>query len=101
MKLWALFSKINELFDNPQARRKRRLYKQWVEMEDLSPEVVVQEKAAERATEVEEVSERKQSQLQLPSPLPLPLPLPMLYIMQGASLVLLCVILIILIAHAC
>ena len=89
MKLWAVLSKINELFDNPQARRKRSLYKQWVEMEDLPHEVVVQEEAAAHTTKVEEVSERKQ------------LDLPILYIMQGASLLLLCAILIILIAQSC
>ena len=95
MKLWAVLSKINELFDNPRARRKRSLYKQWVEMEDLPHEVVVQEEAAAHITKVEEVSERKPLSLQLP------VQMPVLYIMQGASLVLLCAILIILIAQSC
>ena len=95
MKLWAVLYKINELFDNPQARRKRSLYRQWVEMEDLPHEVVVQEEAAAHTAEVEEVSERKQLSLQMP------IQMPILYIMQGASLLLLCAILIILIAQSC
>ena len=70
-------------------RRKRRLYKQWVEMAELAPEDIPVEEVDSRI--VEEVEEKDETML----------PLNRLYIMQGVSLVLLCVILIILIIQSC
>jgi len=73
-------------------RRKRRLYAQWVEMAELPPE----------ETPLEETSSRPVREEERLDEVPFPLnTLTILYLMQGASLVLLCVILILLIVQAC
>jgi len=72
--------------------RKRRLYKQWVEMAELPPEEVQQEETAQRPVRKEEQPDDMPFQLNS---------LTALYLMQGASLILLCVVLILLIVQAC
>ena len=73
-------------------RRKRRLYNQWVEMAELPPEEILQEETGQRPVREEERPDDMPFQLNV---------LTTLYLMQGASLVLLCVILILLIVQAC
>jgi len=73
-------------------RRKRRLYEQWVEMAELPPEEISQEETGPRPVRKEERPDDMPFQLSA---------LTILYLMQGAGLVLLCVILILLIARAC
>ena len=73
-------------------RRKRRLYEEWVEMAELPPEEISQEETSPRPVREEERSDDMPFQLNA---------LTILCLMQGASLVLLCVILILLIVQAC
>ena len=89
MKLWTVFSKVGDIFKYLRTRRKRKLYKQWVKMAELPPEELPQEEVAPGIVREEE------------GPDEAPLRLNTLYLMQGASLVLLCVILIILIVQSC
>ena len=89
MKLTTVLSRAGSVFKYLRDRRKRRLYKQWVEMAELAPEDIPVEEVDSRI--VEEVEEKDETML----------PLNRLYIMQGVSLVLLCVILIILIIQSC
>ena len=78
-----------KIFNYLRTRRKKRLYKQWVEMAELPPEEVAREEVGPQLVEEEERLEEA------------PLRLTTLYVMQGASLVLLCVILILLIVQSC
>lgn len=89
MKLGTMFSKVADILKYLRMRRKRKLYKQWVEMAELPPEELPQEEVAPRLVHEED------------GPDEAPLRLNTLYLMQGASLVLLCVILIILIVQSC
>ena len=89
MKLGTMFSKVADILKYLRTRRKRKLYKQWVEMAELPPEELPQEEVSSRLVREEE------------GPDEAPLRLNTLYLMQGASLVLLCVILIILIVQSC
>ena len=73
-------------------RRKRRLYQQWVEMAELPPEEIPQEEAGQRVLREEERPDDIPFQLNA---------LNTLYLMQGAGLILLCVILILLVVQAC
>ena len=84
-----MFSKVGDIFKYLRTRRKRKLYKQWVEMAELPPDEIPQEEVISRLVREEE------------GPDEAPLRLNTLYLMQGASLVLLCVILIILIVQSC
>jgi len=69
--------------------RKRKLYQQWVEMAELPPENITHEDIREHI--VREKEEKIDIQLGLKP----------LYIMQGAGLILLSAILIILIVQSC
>ena len=89
MKLGTVFSKVAKIFNYLRTWNKRRLYKQWVEMAELPPEDVPQEEFGPGIVEEEERLEEA------------PLRLTTLYVMQGASLVLLCVISILLIVQSC
>ena len=89
MKIWAVFSKVGDIFKYLLTGRKRKLYKQWVEMAELPPEEISREEDGSRIIREEE--EKYDATLQLAR----------LYMMQGASLVLLCVILILLLIRSC
>ena len=92
MKLWTVLSKANDIFKYLRTRRKRRLYKQWVEWADLPSEAVPQEEVESHIIrEKEEKEEKEKKQLQLP----------ILNMLVGACLVILCAILILLIIQSC
>ena len=86
MKLQIVLSKAHEIFRYLKTRRRSRLYKQWVERAQLPPEAVPREEFAE---DIIPKIDKKQ------------LRLPMLYMLLGASLVILCVGLILLIVYSC
>ena len=90
MKLRIALSKTSSLIDNIssylQRRRKGRLYQQWVERAGLPPEAIPQEEVAEDI-----IPKIDKEQLRLP----------ILFMLLGASLVILCVGLVLLIAYAC
>ena len=86
MKLRTILSKANDILKYWQNRRKRRLYKQWVEMAGLPPEAVPQEEVAE---DIMPKIDKKH------------LRLPMLYMLLGATLAIVGVGLVLLIMHSC
>ena len=86
MKLWAVVSKANNILRYLQSRRKARLYQQWVKRANLPPEAVPEEEFGQNI-----MPKIDKEQLRLR----------MLYILLGASLVILCVGLILLIVESC
>ena len=86
MKLWTALAKIHNLLGYMQRRKKKRLYKQWIERADLPPEAMPKEEFAE-----EQISEVDKKQLYRR----------LLYILLGVFLVVLCVGLILLTMHSC
>ena len=86
MKLWTA---IVDVIKYLASWRKRKLYQQWVEMAELPPENITHEDIREHI--VREKEEKTDIQLGLKP----------LYIMQGAGLILLSAILIILIVQSC
>ena len=90
MKLRIALSKASSLLNNIssylQRRRKGRLYQQWVERAGLPPEAIPQEEVAEDI-----IPKIDKEQLRLP----------ILFMLLGASLVILCVGLVLLIVYAC
>ena len=85
MKLGAVVSKANDILRYLRRRRKAKLYQQWVEKADLPPEAVPEEFAKDIIPKMDKEQLR----------------LRMLYMLLGASLVILCVGLILLIVHSC
>ena len=73
-------------------RRKRRLYQQWVEMAELPLEEIQHEEDVPRPVREEERPEGVPFQLNA---------LTALYLMQGATLILLLIVLILLVVQAC
>ena len=67
-------------------RKKRKLYRQWVERSDLSPDAIPREEVAE---DMIPQIDKQQSRLHI------------LYILLGTSLVILCVGLILFIVYSC
>ena len=90
MQLQAVLSKaikaINDIVKYLRGRRKKKLYQQWVERAGLPPEAIPQEEVAEDL-----IPKIDKEQLRLP----------ILFMLLGASLVILCVGLVLLIAYAC
>ena len=86
MKLWTA---IVDVIKYLASWRKRKLYQQWVEMAELPPENITHEDIREHI--VREKEEKTDIQLGLKP----------LYIMQGAGLILVSAILIILIVQSC
>ncbi len=86
MKLWTA---IINLIKYLASWRDRKLYRQWVEMAELPPENITHEEI--RQGLVQEREEKLDIQLGLKP----------LYIMQGAGLILLSIILILLIVQSC
>ncbi len=86
MKLWTA---IVNLIKYLASWRERKLYRQWVEMAELPPENITHEEV--RQSLVQEREEKLDIQLGLKP----------LYIMQGAGLILLSIILILLIVQSC
>ncbi len=91
MKLGTIFSKVSNVIHYLLSGRKRKLYKQWVEMAELPLEDIPLEEVGSRVIREEEEEERDETQLRLTT----------LFMMQGATLVLLCAILILLIIQSC
>jgi hypothetical protein len=89
MKLETVLSKVGNVIHYLLSGRKRKLYKQWVEMAELPPEDIPGEEVGSRITEEEEGKD--ETQLRLTA----------LFMMQGATLVLLLVVLILLIVQSC
>lgn len=89
MKLETVLSKVGNVIHYLLSGRKRKLYKQWVEMAELPPEDIPGEEVVSRIAEEEE--EKDETQLRLTA----------LFMMQGATLVLLLAILILLIVQSC
>ena len=81
----SLVSKLNNLVRYLRTRRKAKLYQQWVEKADLPPEAVPEE----FARDIVPKTGRERLRLR------------MLYILLGASLAVLFMGLILLIAHSC
>lgn len=81
-----ILSKASDIFKYLRTRRRRKLYKQWIEKAQLPPEDVPREEFAE---DIVPKIEKKR------------LHLPMLYMLLGASLVILFGGLIALILHSC
>ncbi len=86
MKLWTT---IINLIKYLASWRERKLYRQWVEMAELPPENITHEEVRQSLVQVGE--EKLDIQLGLKP----------LYIMQGAGLILLSIILILLIVQSC
>lgn len=84
-----VLSRVGDFLNYLRTRRKRRLYNQWVEMADLPRENIPLDEVSTQIMPEAEVRDESSPRLTT------------LYMMQGASLVLLCVILIILIIHSC
>ena len=83
---------MTNFIKNILGRRKRKLYEQWVEMAELPPEEILPEDPSPNP--VQEQGRPDDMPFQLNA-------LATLYFMQGAGLLLLCVILILLIVQAC
>jgi len=92
MKLWRT---IRNAIKYLASARERKLYRQWVEMAELPPENIVHEEVRESL--VQEREER----FEMHTGLKPPLELKTLYLMQGASLVILIAILVLLIVQSC
>jgi len=92
MKWWRA---IRSAFKYLASGRERKLYRQWVEMAELPLENIAHEEVRERL--VQEREERVEMQTGLKPPLELKT----LYVMQGASLVILIAILVLLIVQSC
>jgi hypothetical protein len=89
MKLSTVSSKLSSMLNTLnyfRRRRKEKLYEQWVQRADLPPEAVPQEKVHE---DIRPKTEKESLQQ------------PILYILLGASLVILCVGFILLIVESC
>ena len=90
MKLWTVLSKainiLNNILNYLPRRRKGRLYQQWVKRADLPPEAIPHEEIAE---DIIPKIDKEQLRLHI------------LYILLGASLVILGLGLILLIMHSC
>ena len=86
MKLWTVLAKTHNLLGYMKKRRRKRLYKQWIERADLPPEAMPKEEFAE-----EKISDVDKKQLYRR----------LLYILLGVFLVVLCIGLILLIVHSC
>jgi len=86
MKLRTAVAKANNLLIYLKTRRKARLYQQWVKRANLPPEAVPEEEFGQNI-----VPKVDKEQFRLN----------MLYILLGASLVILCVGLILLIVESC
>ena len=86
MRPRVILSKASDIFRYLKTRRRRRLYKQWVERAQLPPEAVPREEFAEYI-----IPKIDKKQLRLP----------MLYMLLGASLMMLFVGLVLVIVHSC
>lgn len=86
MRPRVILSKARGIFRYLKTSRRRRLYQQWVERSQLPPETVPREEFAE---DIIPKIDKKQ------------LRLPMLYMLLGASLMMLCVGLVLVIVHSC
>ena len=86
MKLGIALAKANQILKYLRTRRKRRLYQQWIKRADLPTEAVPEEEFTQDITP-------KIGKEQLRPRL--------LYVLLGASLVMLCIGLISLIVHSC
>ena len=81
MKLWTVLSKAYNLLGYLQQRKKKRLYKQWIEKAGLSPGAMPEGEVGR--DKIPEVDKKH-----------------ILYIMLGVSLVIFCIGLILLIVHS-
>ncbi len=86
MKLWTALSKAYKILGYLRRRRKVKLYQQWVERGDLVPEAIPPEEVAE---DIIPKIDKKQLRLNI------------LYMLLGASMLILCVGLILLIVQSC
>ena len=86
MKLWTVLSRAYNVLGYLQRRRRMKLYQQWVERASLPPEAIPQEKVTEDM--IPKIEKRQ-------------LRLPLLYMLFGASLLILCMGLILLIIYSC
>ncbi|MFC2123078.1 hypothetical protein ACFLRP_05275 [Bacteroidota bacterium] len=95
MKLWrTILSAIKYLA----SARERKLYRQWVEMAELPPENIVHEEVRESLVQERQGREER---FEMHAGLKPPLELKTLFLMQGASLVLVTAILVLLIVQSC
>jgi len=86
MKIMTVLAKIYHLLGYMQRRRKKRLYKQWIERADLPPEAMPEEEfATEKIPEID----KKQLYKRL------------LYTLLGVFIVVLCIGIISLLIHSC
>ena len=86
MKPQVIFAKVSDLFKYLKTRRRRKLYEQWVKEAELPPETVPRDEFAEDI--IPKIDKKK-------------LPLPMLYMVLGASLVVLCIGIILVAMRSC
>ena len=86
MKPMVIFSKVGDLFKYLKTWRRRRLYNEWLERGELPPEAVPREELDEDI--IPKIDKGK-------------LHLPILYIILGASLVILCLGIALFIVRSC
>ena len=91
MDFSTVLSKANDLLKYPQRRRRRRLYRQWVERADLPPEAVPE---GEVARDIIPKIDKDKLRLNVLNP-------NILYILLGASVMIFVVGLILLAIHSC
>ncbi len=86
MRFQIILSKVNDILKYPRRKRKKRLYRQWVETSGLPPEAIPEEELA--GDIMPKIDENK-------------LRLKVLYISLAASIMIFCTGLILLIINSC